>query len=61
MRRGLAFDTVTDFPVPVDLLVYTTEEWARLRHEETSFVHRLCGEIVWLASDGKSEDPRGML
>ena len=49
LRRGLAFDTVSGFPVPVDLLVYTEDEWDRLVTEEAPFVRRLRAEVVWVA------------
>ena len=48
-RRGLAFDTISGFPVPVDLLVYTLDEWDRLVTEEAPFVRRLRAEVAWVA------------
>lgn len=48
MRRGLAFDTLTGLPVPVDLLVYTAEEWQRLQDDTSTFTHRLRDEVVWI-------------
>jgi hypothetical protein len=35
--------------VPVDLLVYTQDEWRRLEAEEAPFVRRLNAEVVWVA------------
>ena len=49
MRRGLAFDTISGFPVPVDLLVYTQDEWRRLEAEKSPFVRRLSAEVAWVA------------
>ena len=49
LRRGLAFDTISGFPVPVDLLVYTVDEWDRLGAEEAPFVRRLRAEVAWVA------------
>jgi predicted nucleotidyltransferase len=48
-RRGTAFDTITGFPLPVDLLVYTESEWDRLRAEGASFVRAIETEAVWVA------------
>lgn len=48
-RRGTAFDTITGFPVPVDLLVYTEAEWEQLRAERASFVRGIEAEAVWVA------------
>jgi len=47
--RGLAFDTISGFPVPVDLLVYTQDEWRRLEAEKAPFVRRLRAEVAWVA------------
>jgi predicted nucleotidyltransferase len=49
LRRGLAFDTIAGFPVPVDLLVYTQDEWSRLEAEKAPFVRRLNAEVAWVA------------
>ena len=49
LRRGLAFDTIRGFPVPVDLLVYTHDEWRRLEADEAPFVRRLRAEVAWMA------------
>jgi hypothetical protein len=49
LRRGLAFDTISGFPVPVDLLVYTQDEWRRLEAEKAPFVQRLLAEVAWVA------------
>jgi hypothetical protein len=46
---GTAFDTITGFPVPVDLLVYTEAEWEQLRAERASFVRGIEVEAVWVA------------
>ena len=47
-RRGLLFDTLS-FPVPVDLLVYTQEEWRKLL-EEKGFAENIKKEIIWIYS-----------
>ncbi len=49
LRRGLAFDTISGFPVPVDLLVYTQAEWYQLETQEAPFAQRLRAEVVWVA------------
>jgi predicted nucleotidyltransferase len=49
LRRGLAFDTISGFPVPVDLLVYTSAEWRQLEVEKSPFVRRLSAEVAWVA------------
>jgi len=48
-RRGLAFDTISGFPLPVDLLVYTQDEWRRLEAQEAPFLRRLLAEVTWVA------------
>jgi predicted nucleotidyltransferase len=49
LRRGLSFDTIRGFPVPVDLLVYTQDEWRRLEAEKAPFLQRLRAEVAWVA------------
>ena len=49
LRRGLAFDTISGFPLPVDLLVYTQDEWRRLEAEKAPFMRRLRAEVAWVA------------
>jgi predicted nucleotidyltransferase len=49
LRRGLAFDTISSFPLPVDLLVYTQDEWDRLEAAQAPFVRRLNAEVQWVA------------
>ena len=44
-RRGARWDT-TRLPVPVDLLVYTVDEWERLRREGRRLDRR--SELIWL-------------
>jgi predicted nucleotidyltransferase len=48
-RRPLAFDTLTAFPVPVDLIVYTQAEWSERRATGDPFFRRLAQEVVWVA------------
>lgn len=52
-RRSLAWD-LSVLPVPVDLLVYTEEEWERLVAEEGFFARRLQQEVVWIYPPGES-------
>jgi predicted nucleotidyltransferase len=44
-RRGRAFDAL-GFPVPVDLLVYTEEEWQRITKEGKALK-----SVVWLGNN----------
>lgn len=55
-RRGAEFDT-TSLPVPVDLIVYTAEEWQALRRSRTRFYDVACKEAIWLY-DGMAHSAR---
>lgn len=46
-RRSLKFDTL-DLPVPVDLLVYTQEEWQNLLQQRKRFPQTIEKETVWV-------------
>jgi predicted nucleotidyltransferase len=46
-NRAMDWD-YSDLPVPVDLLIYTIEEWKRLEAEETRFIKTMRKETVWL-------------
>jgi predicted nucleotidyltransferase len=46
-RRANGWPT-EELPVPVDLLVYTEEEWDRLRREGGRFARTVESEVVWL-------------
>jgi predicted nucleotidyltransferase len=46
IRRAVEWDT-TDLPVPVDLIVYTKDEWKRL-DRNTRFHRMLLDETVWV-------------
>ncbi|WP_139556847.1 nucleotidyltransferase domain-containing protein [Methylotetracoccus oryzae] len=46
-ERPLDWDTL-ELPVPVDLLVYTREEWERLLAEGTHFAVTVQGEALWI-------------
>lgn len=46
-RRGAYFDT-SAIPVPVELLVYTREEWKKMEKENVSFYDSVSDEIIWL-------------
>ena len=50
-RRAARFDT-TELPVPVDLLVYTAEEWERLASGSRRFVEAIRHETVWVVERG---------
>ncbi len=45
-RRGAKWNT-SELPVPVDLRVYTLEEWDSLAKKK-AFPHSLAEEIVWV-------------
>lgn len=45
-ERALEFD-LSELPVPADLLVYTADEWQRLRAKR-AFVRRVDSEAVWV-------------
>ncbi len=53
VRRAVRWDT-TGLPVPVDLLVYTTEEWARLGREGRRLDQR--SPLVWLEAPGRPRE-----
>ena len=46
-RRSLEWDTL-DLPVPVDLLVYTQEEWQNLVKQGGLFARTVREETVWV-------------
>jgi hypothetical protein len=48
-RRAAAWDA-TDLPVPADVLVYSLEEWERLRG--TRFWKTVAKEAVWVFESG---------
>ena len=53
-RRGLDWD-VTELPVPVDVLVYTKDEWESLQ-KQGRFHSRVTQEIIWVyVSDAESD------
>ena len=39
-------------PVPADLLVYTVEEWSRLRRRGGRFARVMESEVVWVVGEG---------
>jgi predicted nucleotidyltransferase len=51
-RRALEWETST-LPVPAELLVYTHEEWERLKGEGGRFFRTLDRETVWLVAPGR--------
>jgi hypothetical protein len=51
-RRALEWET-SSLPVPTELLVYTREEWERLRGEGGRFFRTLARETVWLVEPGR--------
>lgn len=46
-RRALDWDLL-DLPVPAEIVVYTREEWERLRNKGGRFAHMIERETVWL-------------
>ncbi|WP_422448108.1 hypothetical protein [Thermoanaerobacterium sp. DL9XJH110] len=42
---------VMEIPVPVDLLIYTEEEFGKLRAENRRFYRQLEKEAVWIYPD----------
>lgn len=46
-RRGVDFDT-SEIPVPAELLVYTREEWEKMKEEEETFYKKVSEQIVWV-------------
>ena len=44
-KRGWPYERL---PVPVDLIVYTVEEWARMRRQGGRFARMLEDEVVWV-------------
>lgn len=47
MERAKEWDLL-DFPVPVDLLIYTLEEWEKLEKENNIFFKTISKECVWI-------------
>jgi predicted nucleotidyltransferase len=45
-RRALNWD-LNGFPVPAELLVYTTNEWNRMQKKNERFIRVLNDEVVW--------------
>jgi hypothetical protein len=52
-RRALGFETES-LPVPAELLVYTEDEWARLRSAGGRFAETLAREVVWVYREPKT-------
>ena len=48
---------VDELPVPADLVVFTLEEWQRMRHEERLFFRTVESEAVWVV--GESDRRKG--
>ncbi|NIR28176.1 MAG: nucleotidyltransferase domain-containing protein [Gammaproteobacteria bacterium] len=46
-RRPMGVD-LNELPLPADVLIYTKEEWNRLRDEGNAFVRMLAAETVWV-------------
>ena len=46
-RRAVEWDTGS-LPVPVDLLIYTEDEWGRMRREGARFARTVDTEAVWV-------------
>jgi predicted nucleotidyltransferase len=56
-RRTLAWDLL-DLPVPAELVVYTREEWERMRRAGGRFVRTIERETVWLVGEEPSRQPK---
>lgn len=41
-------------PVPADLLVYTVEEWCRMRRRGGRFARVMESEVVWVVGEGSA-------
>ena len=50
VRRAARWDT-TSFPAPVDLVVYSTEEWERFGREGRKLDRR--ADLIWLELPGR--------
>lgn len=46
-RRGIDFDT-SPLPVPTELLVYTGDEWGKLKEGESGFYLTVSREVIWI-------------
>jgi uncharacterized protein len=46
-ERGASFD-LTTLPVPAEILVYTEDEWQKLRQTGGRFAETLAREVIWL-------------
>lgn len=46
-RRGIDFDT-SSIPVPTELLVYTRDEWKRMKEEKSGFYRTVSREVIWI-------------
>ncbi|MFW6121784.1 MAG: nucleotidyltransferase family protein [Petrotogales bacterium] len=46
-KRSTEWD-LSSLPVPVDLLIYTQEEWGKLKKENNQFIEKILKEIIWL-------------
>jgi predicted nucleotidyltransferase len=49
-KRALEWD-VLDFPVPVDIVVYTLAEWDKLAGGKSRFYQMIMDEAVWVYAD----------
>ena len=49
-RRALTWD-LNSLPVPADMVVYTVDEWDRLRERGGRFARMLVEETVWIYQD----------
>ena len=46
-RRSLGWE-IDDLPVPVDILIYTEREWARMQDSGGRFARLLAQQSVWI-------------
>lgn len=54
-ERPVEWDAL-DIPVPVDLLIYTDEEFTKMQSEKPFFYRQLEKEVVWLYPDDTRKD-----
>jgi predicted nucleotidyltransferase len=48
-RRSLSWD-LSSLPVPAEMVVYTAEEWERLKDKGGKYARMVQSEVVWIYS-----------
>ena len=46
-QRSLSWD-LSQLPIPAELLIYTEQEWQRMKMEQGKFARTLAEEAVWI-------------